>query len=421
MNDSVDGTACDPAVARPLDRRRFMVYFSGLGLSSTLFPGVLYAMAQDKGKVTREMIAEAEKLAGLQFTDAQRDLMQSELSDRLQGIDRLRAIALKNSVAPALYFDPVPIGRSRPAAGPRKPIEMSEKETPEVPGDLEELAFLPVTQLSRLVRARDVTSVELTEMYLNRLKRHDEKLKCVVTLCEQLAMDQAKTADREIDAGKYKGPLHGIPWGAKDLLNTRGIRTTYGARPFENQVLDDDATVVTRLREAGAVLLAKLSLGELAMGDVWFGGMTRNPWKPEEGSSGSSAGSSAATAAGLVGFAIGTETLGSIVSPCTRCGVTGLRPTYGRVSRAGAMALSWSMDKIGPICRSVEDCALVLDAIHHGADLRDPTAAGVAFHWNPGRSLKELKIGYPNPRSTTGGRRSTTSRLSTSCAACRSS
>jgi Asp-tRNA(Asn)/Glu-tRNA(Gln) amidotransferase A subunit family amidase len=230
-------------------------------------------------------------------------------------------------------------------------------------------------------------------MYLVRLERLDPKLESVITLTKELALEQAARADREIAAGRYRGPLHGIPWGAKDLLSTEGYPTTWGAKSHEDQLIDENATVVERLEEAGAVLVAKLSLGALAWGDVWFGGRTRNPWNLEQGSSGSSAGPAAATAAGLVGFSIGSETWGSIVSPSTRCGVTGLRPTFGRVSRHGAMALSWTMDKLGPICRSVEDCALVLEAIH-GPDGRDATAVDLPFAWDAGIDATRLRLGY---------------------------
>ena len=245
----------------------------------------------------------------------------------------------------------------------------------------DQIAFLPVTALATLIEAKRITSTELTKIYLDRLKKHGDTLKCVVTLTEELALKQAADADAEIKAGKYRGPLHGIPWGAKDLLATKGIKTTWGATPYKDQVIDLDATVVERLRDAGAVLVAKLSMGALAQGGVWFGGSTRNPWNIERSSSGSSAGPGAATAAGLVGFSIGTETLGSIISPSVTNGVTGLRPTYGRVSRHGAMALSWTMDKIGPMCRSVEDCVLVLNAIY-GSDGKDDTCTDAPFEWN---------------------------------------
>jgi Asp-tRNA(Asn)/Glu-tRNA(Gln) amidotransferase A subunit family amidase len=256
----------------------------------------------------------------------------------------------------------------------------------------DELPFWPVTQLAPLVRSRAVSSTDLTRMYLARMKKYGPGLLSLVTLTESLALEQAGAADREIRAGHYRGPLHGIPYGLKDLFDTKGIPTTWGAEPFQNRVPAEDATVVERLNKAGAVLIAKLSMGALAQGDLWFQGRTKNPWNPEQGSSGSSAGSAASTAAGLVGFSLGTETLGSIVSPSTQCGTAGLRPTYGRVSRHGAMALSWTMDKIGPICRGVEDCALVLHAIY-GPDGRDRTVASDPFHWEPRRPLRGMKIG----------------------------
>ena len=259
--------------------------------------------------------------------------------------------------------------------------------------NLEDICYYSVRQLAELIRTRKITSSALTDMYLTRLKRLDPQLHFIITLTEERARAQAKQADAEIAANKYRGPLHGIPWGAKDLLAVKGYRTTWGAAGFENQTFDDDATVVKRLDEAGAVLLAKLSLGALAQGDLWFGERTRNPWRPTQGSSGSSAGSSSATSAGCVGFAIGTETLGSISSPSTRVGVTGLRPTFGRVPRTGAMALSWSMDKIGPICRTVEDCAIVLSAIH-GPDGQDPSVHDYGFPWDPRLDIKTLRIGY---------------------------
>jgi Asp-tRNA(Asn)/Glu-tRNA(Gln) amidotransferase A subunit family amidase len=262
-----------------------------------------------------------------------------------------------------------------------------------LPANRDDLAFYSVGQLGALIKTRQITSEELTRFYLERLKRYGPKLECVVTLTEDLALQQARRADAELKAGKYRGPLHGIPYGAKDLLAVKGIPTTWGTAPFTNQVFDYDATVIKRLEAAGAVLVAKTTLGELAMGDVWFGGMTRNPWNLKEGSNGSSAGSSAATAAGLIPFGIGSETLGSIVAPCDRCGATGLRPTFGRVSRAGAMSLSWTMDKIGPICRTVEDCALVFNAIY-GPDGIDQTVYDVPFNYNASVSLQKLRIGY---------------------------
>ena len=317
--------------------------------------------------------------------------MVDGLNRNLRRYEQLRATPIPNSVHPALSFDPVLPGKKLPSG--ESSFRMSREPDVQRPADLEQVAFWPVTRTAELVRTRQVSAMELTQMYLGRLQRYGPRLECVVTLTEELALKQARRADAELARGHYRGPLHGIPWGGKDLLAEDQYRTTWGAKPFEDQVIEEDATVDTRLEEAGAVLIAKTTLGALAMGDVWFGGRTRNPWNLEQGSSGSSAGSAAATVAGLVGFSIGSETLGSIVSPSTRCGATGLRPTFGRVSRHGAMALSWSMDKLGPLCRSVEDCALVLNAIH-GADGKDPTARDVPFNWDPTLPLSSLRIGY---------------------------
>ncbi len=374
-----------------LHRREFLSYFSGVGLAGTLLPGVLWARLQEEPELTADMLADAEKVAGLEFTEEERETMLRGLERNLEAYRALREQPIPNEVPPALHFDPVLPGAETPSVV--RPFRPSRAPSVTRPRDLEEVAFWPLNHLSELVRSRQVTSEELTRMYLERLGRHGPTLECVVTLTEELALRQARRADEELALGRYRGPLHGIPWGAKDLLSVRDYPTTWGAKPFENQLIEEDATVVRRLEEAGAVLVAKLTLGALAMGDVWFGGRTRNPWDPEQGSSGSSAGSAAATVAGLVGFAIGSETLGSIVSPSTRCGATGLRPTFGRVSRAGAMALSWSMDKLGPLCRTVEDCALVLRAIH-GSDDLDPTARTVPFNWDAGRPLSDLRIGY---------------------------
>jgi len=378
---------------KQLDRRRFMTYFTGLGLTSTLMPGVLWAKLQEEKtvEITKEMLLEAEHLAGLEFTDSERDLMLEGLKSYLEKYDKLRKVTMDNSVVPALQFNPVLPGVTFDKQ--QHPIRMSPGRERKVPSNLEELADWPVIDIAPLVKSRQISPVELTNMYLYRLKRYDSKLHCVITLTEDLALEQARRADREIAAGRYRGPLHGIPWGAKDLLAVKGYKTTWGAMPYKDQTIDYDATVVRRLEEAGAVLIAKLTLGALAWGDVWFGGKTRNPWNPEKGSSGSSAGSASATAAGLVGFSIGTETHGSIVSPSTVCGATGLRPTFGRVSRYGAMALSWSMDKIGSICRCVEDCAVVLDAIY-GPDGKDPTVAELPFNWDASRDVKSLRVGY---------------------------
>ncbi len=374
-----------------MDRRQFMAFCSAVSLGSGTIGSLLWQQGQETGTITKEMLAEAETVFGLEFDDDERELMLDGLNRNLTRFEQIRELDISNSVAPALSFDPILPGRQLPSG--TGTFRMSRQPQIERPANLEAVAFWPVTHLAELVRARSVTSAELTRMYLDRLKRYGPQLECVVTLTEELALKQATRADAEIARGHYRGPLHGIPWGAKDLLAEDQYRTTWGAKPFEDQVLDRDATVVSRLEEAGAVLVAKTTLGALAMGDVWFGGRTRNPWNLEQGSSGSSAGSAAATAAGLIGFSIGSETLGSIVSPSTRCGVTGLRPTFGRVSRYGAMALSWSMDKLGPICRTVEDCAVVLNAIH-GADGKDPTARDVPLDWDPELPLSHLRIGY---------------------------
>ncbi len=353
--------------------------------------GLGYVVFKWKKDLTTWDIMAAERIIGLRFTGEERALMLGRVRGHAADYRELRRFELPNSVPPALLFRPL----AEEAAGPfmRRVIDLPADPDIHLPQDPQELAYYPVASLARLIRQRRITSLELTRMYLERLKKYGPELKCVITLTEELALEQARRADAEIAAGRYRGPLHGIPWGAKDLLATRGIETTWGAMPYRDQIIDEDATVVERLEEAGAVLIAKLSMGALAMGDVWYDGRTRNPWNPEQGSSGSSAGSAAATAAGLVGFSIGTETLGSIVSPATRCGVTGLRPTFGRVSRYGAMALSWSMDKIGPICRSAEDCALVFNAIY-GPDGKDETVLNRSFAWEPRGDLKALRIGY---------------------------
>ncbi len=374
-----------------IDRRRFLEYFSVAGLGSTLLPGALYAAVAQEAEVTADHIAQAETIAGLTFTSEERESMVRGLNDHLRSYARLREFPIDNGVPPAFIFDPRPPGSATDQSW--RPVSLPAGPVPSRPDDLEEMAFWPVSKLARAIRHRVVSCLELTEMYLARLERFDAQLHCVVTLMKDAARSQARRADEELKNGRYRGPLHGIPWGAKDLLATKGVRTTWGAKPFENQRLDIDATVVERLDRAGAVLLAKLTLGALAMGDVWFGGMTRNPWNPEQGSSGSSAGSASAVTAGLVGFAIGTETLGSIVSPCSRCGATGLRPTFGRVSRYGAMALSWTMDKIGPIARSAQDCALVFAAIQ-GPDGKDPNVRAATFGWDPDLSLKDLRIAF---------------------------
>lgn len=342
--------------------------------------------------ITPADIAAAERVTGIAYTDAERELMLGESVKRLEHYAALRATPLDNSVAPALTFDPRPAN----ARGAQAQVtrEYSVRGQPaERPANLEDAAFYALAQLAELVRTRQVSSVELTEMYLSRLERYNDSLQCVVTFTRERALEQARRADDEIATGHYRGPLHGIPWGAKDLLAVRGYRTTWGAAPYKDQIIDADATVVTRLDEAGAVLVAKLSLGELASGDQWFGGKTRNPWDIGEPSGGSSAGSAAAVAAGLVGFAIGSETGGSIVWPSGRCGVTGFRPTFGFVPKTGAMALSWTMDKLGPIARCAEDCALVMTAIY-GPDGSDPNAVDVPFAYDAYADARGLRLGY---------------------------
>ena len=377
-----------------VNRRSFMASLSALGLGGTALPAALWAQTNGgQDAVTQADIAAAVRVAGLDFSDEEVDLMVEEVNAMRERYAQLRTMRMPNSVVPALHFEPVLPGTSYPAPSASTVFRYTRPQGLERPANLEELAFRPVTELAELVRTRQVTSTELTEMYLGRLRQHGDTLLAVITLTEELAMRQAARADAEIARGYYRGPLHGIPWGAKDLLSEDETLTTWGARPYEEQYIPEDSTVGRKLEAAGAVLLAKLTLGALARGDVWYGGLTRNPWNLEQGSSGSSAGSTAAVVAGLVGFAIGSETLGSIVSPATRCGASGLRPTFGRVSRAGAMALSWSMDKLGPICRSVEDCAIVLDAIQ-GSDDQDPTARDVAFDWDPERPLSDLRVAY---------------------------
>jgi|DEB19_MinimDraft_3_1074340.scaffolds.fasta_scaffold19235_2 Asp-tRNA(Asn)/Glu-tRNA(Gln) amidotransferase A subunit family amidase len=375
-----------------MNRRRFLTR-AAAGATLPLASGKMIAAdaTPDASGITADSVAAAERLAAVEFTAEQRAPLAKDLASRAAGYREVRRNPLPNSVAPALslHLRASPDGAASVAPIPPAwiPPETSR------PASSEDLAFLPVTALASLLRARKVTSRELTELFLERLRRLDPVLEAVVTLTPERALRQADAADAELRAGKWRGPLHGVPWGAKDLLAVRGYPTTWGARPFREQTFDTDAEVVRRLDAAGAVLVAKLSLGALAYGADWFGGRTKCPWNIALPSSGSSAGSCAAVSAGLVPFAIGSETLGSIVSPCTRNAVTGLRPTYGRVSRAGAMALAWSMDKIGPIARTVEDCALVFAAIH-GADPADPTATEASFVWSPTPSLRGRRVGF---------------------------
>jgi Asp-tRNA(Asn)/Glu-tRNA(Gln) amidotransferase A subunit family amidase len=373
-----------------MNRRRF---FSALLAAGAATPALAQQNPPAAPRIDRLRLDAAESIFGVDFTEAEEQMALASVNRNLDSYDQLRKLNIPLDTEPAITFRPYLPGRK--PAGKATPNARLKFTRPVVPANLapDQIAFLPVTALAVMIETRKITSTELTEIYLSRLKRHGETLKCVVTLTEDLARKQAADADAEIKAGKYRGPLHGIPWGAKDLLATKGIKTTWGAAPYKDQLIDLDATVVERLRDAGAVLVAKLSMGALAQGGVWFGGSTRNPWNTERSSSGSSAGPGSATAAGLVGFSIGTETLGSIISPSVTNGVAGLRPTYGRVSRYGAMALSWTMDKIGPMCRTVEDCVLVLNAIY-GSDGKDDTCTDAPFEWNGERPIGSMRIGY---------------------------
>ena len=389
-----------------IDRRGFLTACSRAGITSALLPGILYALAaqsqepaanhKDSPKITSEMIDQAAALAGVgPFTAEQKKLMLDGLNVQRASYDPIRALKMPNSVPPAYVFHPQPASASVCDCGEPtvRPIVEDGTTNAAAPARIEDLAFATISEIAGLLQAQKITSLALTQMYLARLKRYDAKLHFVITLTEARALAQAKKADEEIRRGHYRGPLHGIPWGAKDLLAVKGYPTTWGAGGFEHQSFDEDATVVQRLDAAGAVLVAKFTLGALAMGDKWFGGRTRNPWNPTLGSSGSSAGSASAVAAGCVGFAIGSETLGSISSPCTRCGCSGLRPTFGFVPRTGAMALAWTMDKLGPITRTAEDCALVLEVIY-GPDGKDASVYPAMFSWEPALDWKKLRIGY---------------------------
>jgi Asp-tRNA(Asn)/Glu-tRNA(Gln) amidotransferase A subunit family amidase len=373
-----------------VNRRRFLECFSAAGLG--LMPGALMAVAQDATQITLEMLEAAQRIAGLSFTRDQQDKILARLNGRaglLAGFDALRVADL-GSTQPAIVFNPVLPGKTLPTE--RRP---QRRKPPEVsmPATEQELAFLPVTHLARLIETRQITPTELTKLYLSRLKRYDPRLLCVVSLTEDLALRQARQADEEIAAGGYRGPLHGIPWGLKDLFAVRGTTTTWGMTPYRDRVIDLDSSVYSRLTDAGAILVAKLSTGALAVTARWFGGLTRNPWNTDQDAAGSSAGPGSATAAGLVGFSIGTDTGGSIIGPSTRNGITGLRPTFGRVSRHGAMVLAWTQDTVGPMCRSAEDCALVFNAIY-GPDGKDNSIIDVPFNWDAVADVTRLRVGY---------------------------
>jgi Asp-tRNA(Asn)/Glu-tRNA(Gln) amidotransferase A subunit family amidase len=374
-----------------LDRRRFLAAFSAAGVASTLLPGVLWARVQEEGakKVTMAMLNDALAVSGLTFSDEDKKQILENLNPGRY--DELRKVVIDDTIAPPLYYSPLVPGTRLDRTS--RPVRMGRTPGVKRPAALEDAAFWPLTHLAELIRTRQVTSTELTKMYLARLRRYNPTLNFVVSFTDDLAMKQAAQADQEIAAGKYRGPLHGIPWGCKDIISVPGYKTTWGSGAFEDQQLETEATVVKLLREAGAVLVAKLATGELAAGDRWFGGRTNSPWDPKDGSSGSSAGPGSATAAGCVAFAIGSETSGSILSPASVNGVSGLRPTFGRVSRYGAMTLSWSMDRLGPMCRTAEDCAVVLHTIAR-ADEHDLSVIDLPFNWDAQADVRKLRVGY---------------------------
>jgi Asp-tRNA(Asn)/Glu-tRNA(Gln) amidotransferase A subunit family amidase len=357
-------------------------------LSFLAFPAC-FALAQDT--VSKTDIPVAAKFFDLQFTQQEIDSMYGGVRDNIRNIKRMHQLPLNNSVPMSLWQSPVLPGMKFETK--QQPINWNIPANIQVPRNRNDLAFYSILQLASLVKSRKISSVELTQFFLDRLKKYGDSLQAVISITEAIAMQQARQADAEIAKGQYRGPLHGIPYGLKDLFAVKGTKTTWGAAPYKNQEIDEDAFVYSQLQKAGAVLVAKFTLGALAMGDKWYGGRTNNPWNLAFGSSGSSAGSASATVAGLVPFAIGTETLGSIISPSTACGATGLRPTFGSVSRSGAMTLSWSLDKAGPLCRTAEDAAVVF-AYLHGTDGKDGSAVRMPFNYNQKTNIRKLKIGY---------------------------
>jgi Asp-tRNA(Asn)/Glu-tRNA(Gln) amidotransferase A subunit family amidase len=374
-------------------KRRFGTLVLGIFLGFLLtFASIhVFNLFTSNGDITTQVISEASKIIDIDFTQAERDSMISELQNSRESYKTIRDLKLDNSVSPALNFNPIPPGKTFDKT--EKPENWNIPSNIDLPDNRSDLAFYTVKELASLIRQQEISSVELTKFFLDRINTHGDTLKAIVTVTEELALEQAKKMDQELAKGNYRGPLHGIPYGLKDLFAVEGYKTTWGAEPYKNQTINNTATVAKKLEEAGAVLIAKTTLGALAYGDVWFGGQTKNPWDLEQGSSGSSAGSAAGTSAGLFPFAIGTETWGSIVSPSNRTGATGLRPTFGRVSRHGAMALSWSMDKVGPITRSVEDAAMVFNAIY-GPDGQDQSVIDLPFNYDSNVDLSNLKIGY---------------------------
>jgi len=341
--------------------------------------------------VSAKTIEEAQKLIGVEFTEKEREMMAPLLSQQLRYWEFLREQGLENGESPAETFNPQLPGVSYERNSRRDRLTPVRRGS--LPSSKLDIAFAPAAQQANWLRTKQITSVELTQLHLDRLKKHDGKLECVITLTEDAAMEQARQADRELAAGRSRGPLHGLPFGLKDLFDTAGIRSTWGAAPYKDRVPDRNSAVYNRLRDAGAVLCAKLTMGALAYGDIWFGGRTRNPWNIEQGSSGSSAGPAAAAAAGLLPITIGTETYGSIGSPSARCGATGLRPSFGRISRAGAMALCWSLDKAGPICRTVDDCAMALASLN-GADPDDAASIDMPLNLDMTRSVRGVRVGF---------------------------
>jgi len=389
---SAVSSACSPTLT-PLPTGTPVPPTSTPTATSTAAPTALPSptpTAQPESGITVEMIAAAEKIFGIELTDEERSEIVAGLNEYREEYQLLRELTMDDTVVPSMVFNPIPPGMT--FSREEKPFRYSDVDV-QRPEKIEDVAFYSVLQLAKLIRTRQVTSLELTRMYLERLKRYDPTLLFVVNLTEELAMEQAQKADEEIQSGSYRGPLHGIPYGIKDLFSVKRYPTTWGAEPYIDRIIDRDASVVEKLEEAGAVLVAKLTTGRLATGDQWFGGLTRSPWNPEWGAGGSSAGPGSATAAGCVGFAIGTESAGSMISPCDACGVSGLRPTFGRVSRHGVMTTGWSWDKVAPMCRSVEGCAVVFNAIY-GPDGKDNTIIDLPFNWDPDFDIRNLRIGY---------------------------
>jgi Asp-tRNA(Asn)/Glu-tRNA(Gln) amidotransferase A subunit family amidase len=378
-----------------LTRRRALAILGGVGIGTAVFRRALAAKVGDK-PISPEMIADAEWIAGITLTPAQREAAARSLNKFRKSVGRIRAIDLDNSQPSALIFRPLAGPNSRPDPRGYLAVALPKLASPATagPGSHEDLAFASLRQLGGWLRDRKVSSVELTKLYLARLTRFDPLLKCVVTFMDELAIEQAKRADRELAAGYDRGPLHGIPWGMKDIIAYPGYPTTWCAPQFRHRVINVKAAVAERLEHAGAVLIAKLASNPFAGGGVeWYRGLTRNPWNPHQDAAGSSSGSGSAVAAGLVGFSIATDTAGSIVNPSMRCGAVGLRPTYGRVSRYGVMQLCWSLDTVGPICRSADDCGLVFAAIH-GADPRDAASVDRPYAWPSSREMSTIRVGY---------------------------